>query len=292
MLSQFDWLRRTRTGAELLAALRYFAEEPDLPDVPEEEVGPPPSALNPLCERCHIYARRPDRRFCATCQGILNRSWRLGDVSRHACVAWGFVNRLPRQLRDPDGFRDSHVLGVHTGDDRHFLAMFPRKEIKPWFRELAIYHGSDLRGLIQVFPTTGSPHLEMGEVICRAAHNESRFPMDRLRVRFFSSPFHVLRPHRYDDLGVLTFELTDFLSLLEMASVFRTILPPDEQGVLRKILQTDDPQEERFYWGRFMGLLDQEARDMLNAWNVRDWPKPQVQLLYDLMEYVVFYQTR
>jgi hypothetical protein len=57
-------------------------------------------------------------------------------------------------------------------------------------------------------------------------------------------------------------------------------------------LQTDDPQEERFYWGRFMGLLDQEARDMLNAWNVRDWPKPQVQLLYDLMEYVVFYQTR
>lgn len=298
MLSQLDWLRRSRTGAELLATLRHFAKNPDLPGDTRADgkIGPPHSALSSPCERCWIYPRLSGRNYCATCQAILDRAWRLGDISRHSSVVWGFVNQLPKQIRSDsalqgDGWKDSRILSTFIHDEHHFLLMLHRRELKPWFQELAIYHGTDLKGLIQVFPTTGAPHFTMGEVLCRVAHNESRFPMDRLRVRFFSRTHHVLRPHRYDQRGVLTFDVREFLSLLEMASVFRTILHPEEQKILRKILRTKDPQEARLYWGRFLGYLDQQARDMLNAWGVRNWPKPQVQLLYDLTRYVAFYQT-
>lgn len=295
MLSRFDWLRLSRTGAELLATLRHFAVNPDLP--PDgREIGPPHSGLSSPCERCWLYPPLPDGRYCPTCQAVLKRAWRLGDLSRHSSVIWGFVDRLPRQLRSDrspqdKGWKDSRILGTYVHDEHRFLLMLHRKELKTWFQELAIYHGTDLRGLIQVFPTTGSPHFTMGEILCRVVHHESRFPMDRLRVRFFSRVSHVREPHRYDRQGILTFDVRDFLSLLEMASVFRTILPPDEQEMLHKILNTQDSQEAQLYWGRFLGYLDQEARDMLNSWGIRSWPKPQIRLLYDLTEYVAFYQT-
>jgi hypothetical protein len=289
MLNPFDWVRRARTGAEVLSTLRCFAEEPDLHK--KLEVGPPPSALLHACERCRIYKPLSGKRFCAVCQAVLDRSWRLGNVSRHACILWGFVNQTPKQFRTGDGFQDSHMLGSLVPDERHFLVMLPRRDLKPWFQELAIYHGTNLKGIIQILPTIGFSSPDMGELLCRTVKHESRFPMDRLRVRFFSNPYHVFRPHEFDREGVLTFEVADFLSLLEMAAVFRTILPPDEQDILHRILDTDDPQKEKFYWGRFMGILDQEARDMLSAWNIRGWPKPQVQLLYDLMDYVVYYRT-
>ncbi len=312
MLNKFDWLRRCRTGAELLATLRHFAQKPS----PQErrgqgkgkndslalggegwgegEIGSPRSALSNPCERCWIYPHLPGKHYCADCQGILGRSWRLGEVSRSSSVIWGFVNQLPKQLRSigdslKGDWKDSRVLGAHVQDEHHFLVMLFQKELKPWFQELAMYHGSNLRGLIQVFPTSGSPNFTMGEVICRVMHNEARYPMDQLRVRFFASSFHVLRPHRYDRQGVLTFSVTEFLSLMEMASVFRTLLHPEEQKLLRKILITKDPQKERFYWGRFLGRLDQDARDMLNAWGVRNWSKPQTRLLYDLTDYVAYY---
>ena len=291
MLNRFDWLRQSRTGAELLATLRYFADHSDLP-TDKGEIGSPYSALHGPCERCQIYPPAKSKtRYCATCRAVLSRAWRLGDVSRHASVLWGFVNRLPKQLCTGSGFRDSHILGAYSHDDNHFLLMLPRRDLKPWFQELAIYHGADLQGLIQVFPTTGSRNLNMGEVFCRIAHGESRFPMDRLRVRFFSDPYHVLNPRRFDRQGILTFESAEFLSLLEMASVFRTVLRPREQELLRKILATEDAQEEQLYWGRFLGYLNQKARDMLSAWNVRNWSKPQTRLLYELIDYVVFYQT-
>jgi hypothetical protein len=222
---------------------------------------------------------------------LLTRAKRLGNTSRQALVVWGFVNQLPRPLRTGDGFQDHSVLGTYVHDDSRFLLVMQRRELKPWLQELVLYHGADLKGFLQIFPTVGSDDASMGEVLCRVVHHEARFPLDVLRIRFFSAFHQVFRPHIYDQEGILTFEITEFLSLLEMAAVFRTILRPNEQKMLQELLGLDDPGQAQFYWGRFLGYVSQEARDMLTAWGVRQWSKAQARLFYELIEHVSYYQS-
>lgn len=293
MLNSFDWVRRSRTGAELLATLQCLEEEPGLL-LDEQEIGPPHSALHGPCQRCWIYPRKPSREqkalYCQACQAILDRARTLGPLSRQSVVVWGFVNRLPRQLQE--GFRDSRIVGIFIHDDRHFLVMLPRKELKPFIQELVLYHGPDLKGLLQIVPTVGTHgDVGMADALCRLVHHEVNFSMDRLRVRFYSAPYQVTIPHVRDRQGILTFDVTEFLSALEMAAVFRTVMRPEEQTVLYELLKIDRPDEAAFYWGRLMGFLSQEAKDMLSAWNVRHWSRGQVRLLYELIEYVAFYQS-
>lgn len=294
MLNSFDWLRRSRTGAELLATLQYLEEKPDLFD--EEAIGPPHSALGGPCQRCWIYpcapssSRRPSQ-YCKLCRAILARANQLGHISRRSVVIWGGSNRLPKQLENGEGFHDCRIFGTYIHDQNHFLLMMHRLEIKTWFQELVIYHGADLKGLVQILPTTGTGKgISMAGILCRAIHHEARFSMDRLRVRFFSAPYQILKPHTRDQLGLLTFEVSEFLSLLEMAAVFRTLLRPEAQQVLHELLNLDDASEEQFYWGRFLGYLGPEAKDMLSAWRIRQWPKNRIKLLYELADYVAFYK--
>jgi hypothetical protein len=297
MLSSFDWLRRSQTGAELLATLEYLRQsrttEPGLFPT-GDEIGPPYSALDGPCQRCWVYPRLPSsrRNYCKSCQAILARASRLGKISRHSIVVWGFVNRLPERLRTGEEFYGHRISGVYVHDEHRFLLVMHRRGLKAWLQELVIYHGSDLKGLVQIFPTTGTKRgTGMGDILCRAVHHEARFSMDQLRVRFFSAPYQLLKPHIRDQQGLLTFEVSEFLSLLEMAAVFRTILRPEEQESLYKLVNLDDASEEQFYWGRFMGYLSQEAKDMLSTWNVRQWPRHRIKLLYELVGYVAFYQT-
>lgn len=293
MLSGFDWLRRSRTGAELLATLEYLTDKPDLFPA-GEEIGPPHSALDGPCQRCWVYPRlsSPHQNYCQACQTILDRARRLGHISRQSIVIWSFVNHLSRQLQMGVGFSDHHIFGVYVHNENHFLLMMPRRELKSWLQELVIYHGSHLKGLLQVLPTTGARKgMGMGDILCRAVYHEARFPMDQLRVRFYSAPHQILQPHTRDQRGLLTFEISEFLSLLEMAAVFRTMLRPEEQASLYELLNLEDTSEEQFYWGRFMGYLSQEAKDMLSAWRIRQWPKNRIELLYELVDYVAFYQT-
>jgi len=297
MLSGFDWLRRNRTGAELLATLKLLETQPDLllnPQgaVPEQAIGPPHSALRGPCLRCWVYPRQPSPQhnlhYCRACQAIVNRSRHLGDLSRESIIIWGFVNGLPRQLSG----RESRVLGSFVRDQNHFLVMLRHRELKPFLQELVMYHGEELKGLLQIVPTVGvSGDLSMADVLCRVIHHETVFAMDRLRVRFYAAPYQVLIPHVFDRKGVLTFDISDFLSVLEMVAVFRTLLQPDEQKMLHDLLTIDDPAEAQFYWGRLMGLLNSQAKDMLSAWNIRQWPRDRVKLLYELMDYVAFYRA-
>lgn len=293
MLSSFDWLRRSRTGAELLATLECLTIKPDL-FPPGEEIGPSFSALDGPCQRCWVYPRLPSsqQHHCQACQAILYRASKLGYISRQSIVVWGFVSRLSKLLRMGEGFSDHHILGAYVHDENHFLLMMPRRELKPWLRELTIYHGLDLKGLLQIFPTTGAGKgVDMADALCRAIHHETRFPMDQLRVRFYSAPHQILKPYTREQQGLLTFEVSEFLSLLEMAAVFRTILRPKEQELLYELVNLEDTSEEQFYWGRFLGFLNQEAKDMLNAWRIRQWSKNRIRLLYELVDYVAFYQT-
>jgi hypothetical protein len=169
--------------------------------------------------------------------------------------------------------------------------MLHHRELQPWLQELAIYHGGDIKGLLQIVHSTHGKDMHMGELLCRMIQDEARFPTDQLRVRFFAAPHQVYSPRYYEREGVLTFEAAEFLRMLDMAVVFRTMMRPDEQKILYKLLTMEDTREEQFYWGRLLGVLKPEAKDMLSAWKIRLWTKPQVNLLYALVEYVGFYQS-
>jgi hypothetical protein len=300
MLSSFDWIRRSRTGAELLATLKHLAAEPDRLSR-ERKIGPPHSALNSPCQRCWIYPCMPrsdqeDDVYCEFCKAILDGTRGLGNISRQSVVIWGFVNRLPKQFQNGAGGRGEEgakgkgskpFLGAYVHDENRFLLMMYRRELKPWLQELVLYNGADLRGLVQILPTIGSGRgTSMGEILCRTIHHEANFPMDQLRVRFYSDPSQVLKPHIRDRQGLLTFEVSEFLNLLEMTKVFRVLLRPEEQKMLYELLTIGKNLEEQFHWGRFQGHLSQEAKDMLNAWNIRHWPKDRIKLLYELTDYV------
>lgn len=297
MLNGFDWLRRSQSGAELLATLKCLETQPDLL-LHEAEIGPPPSALHTPCQRCWIYPRQPQHTAhaerCQGCQIIVEAARHLGGLSRESTVIWGFVNRLPElEVRDwkLDASRGG-VLGAFTPDPNHFLAMLRHRELKPFLQELVMYHGDELKGLLQIIPTVGLGRgLHMGDLLCRVAYHEANFSLDRLRVRFYAKPYQVLRPHLLDRKGLLTFDLPEFLNALDMVSIFRAILQPHEQLMLHELLMRtrDDPAEAQFYWGRAMGLLNTQAKDLLSAWGVRQWSKDSVELLYDLMDYVVYY---
>ena len=296
MLNGFDWLRRSQSGAELLATLMCLETQPDRL-LHEAEIGPPPSALHTPCPRCWIYPRASDSaatsEYCPGCQHIITAARRLSDLSRASAAVWGLVNRLPDQIDRPGPLEaSSGLLGVFSPDPNHFLVMLRHRELKPFLQGLVMYHGADLRGLIQIIPTVGRQGgLHMGDLLCRVAYHEANFSMDRLRVRFYAKPYQILRPHVLDRKGLLTFDMAEFLSALEMAAVFRTLLQPHEQKMLHELLTStrDDPAEAQFYWGRVMGWLNTPAKDLLSAWGVRQWSKDSIELLYDLMDYVVYY---
>ncbi|MBI3957180.1 MAG: hypothetical protein HY328_00120 [Chloroflexi bacterium] len=279
-------------------------DRPDLVGRDTDEIGPPHSALNPLCQRCRVYAALPNRQrapYCPTCSTILNRAAGLKELSLNTVLLWGHVNLLPynlsplRQAQDTARAEQGRVAGayVHSqmpGQTR-FLVALHRQALKPWLQDLVLHQGMEMRGVLQLFPTTGMIGASMGDLVCHIVHHESRFPMDALRVRFFATVHQVLQPHRYDKQGVVNFEIGEFLSMLEMAAVFRTVLRPDEQQMLLELVSIESAAESQFYWGRFMGYLNPEARDMLDGWNVRNWSKPQLNLLYNLIEHVAFYHT-
>lgn len=293
MLSGFDWLRRSRTGAELLATLRYLSEIPDAP-LAGAELGAPQSATGGPCGRCWVYPRKGDGTpYCEDCSEILHRARGLKAISRHAVILWGFFNQLPVEIINWKG--TSHIerlLGSYIHDASHFLVAMERRELRAWLQDLTVYYGFDLRGILQIFPTTGAGTKTcMGDVLCRAIHRDLYLPMGQLQVRFYSAPYQVLKPRPRDLKGMLTFDLGDFLNLLEMAEVFRALLRPQEQKEFQELLDVEDKRESQFYWGRYLGRLEQRARDMLTAWNMRQWPKYRIRVFYELLDYVQLIQT-
>jgi hypothetical protein len=131
----------------------------------------------------------------------------------------------------------------------------------------------------------------MGDVLCRAVHRNLYLPMGQLQVHFYSSPYQLLNPRDRNQKGMLAFDLCEFLDLLEMAEIFRTLLRPDEQMEFRELLNLQEKRESQFYWGRYLGRLQQRARDMLTAWNMRQWPKNRIKVFYELLDYVPFIQA-
>lgn len=306
MLSPYDWLRRCRSGAELIATLNCL-EEAEADWFPTQ-IGPPHTAFGGPCQRCWVYlplskdhppAHTDEKtqetgggKYCRFCQAVRDRVKEYGRLVRSITFLWGFVNQISPQFEERLCSGQFNVLGKYIEPPHHFLIVMPKRNLMDWLRELLLYHGTELRGLLQIFPSVGSdmPHT-MGDYLVRVAHEESIYPLDRLRVRFYPAPYLLLRPHVREREGMLTFEIAEFMNLLEMASVFRSMLRPETQQILFGLLNFKNEQEAMFYWGRFLGLLSPESRDMLNAWRIRRWPRLRVKLLHELTEYVAFSPT-
>jgi len=201
---------------------------------------------------------------------------------------------LPNQVRTQRAGQDAKLLGAYAPDENHFLVMVHRRDIQGWLQEMLLYHGTELKGNIQLFPTRGlaGDGMGMGDILCRAIGHDAYFPLDRLRVRLYTRSYQVLRPHDLDREGILTFDAADFLGLLEMAGIFRAVLFPEEQEILYDLLLTEEEARAQFYWGRFMGMLNQQGRDLLEAWAVREWPATRVKFFYELTNYVDYQPTQ
>lgn len=294
MLSIFDWIRRCRTGGELVATLEHF--ERHSPDTfPEIKALAGPTTLDQRpCARCWLYpvherkkCSKPDH--CQTCGAIVGQARIKSRQSYLSSVIWGNVNTIPRHMEASAGFYEDPRVLRHVIDENHFLLVLNSRKIKAWLQELMLYHGSGLKGLIQIFPTTGRMKLGgMGELICRASHYDARFPMDRLRIRFYRGPKYLSAPHKYENKGVMTWYVGDFIKMLDMAAIFRSLIRPEEQEILRKITQVENESEAKFLWGRMMTLISPEAKDMLNSWNFRDWSNGRIDLFYGLFDYVEY----
>ncbi|MBV7330115.1 hypothetical protein KFU94_18080 [Chloroflexi bacterium TSY] len=294
MLQAFDWIRRSRSGAELLSILSMLAEDPDCFDRfgavwDNASIGPVHYAFATPCSRCWLFPRLPASVFCSACRVIRNGTRDIGNLPRESLVIWAYCHRLPTQLRGVNAMKDRLILGAYVHDEQHFLMMLERRELRNWLQELVLYDGADLRGHIQVFPTRGmSNGIGMGDIICQAVRHESYFTLDRLRVRFYTQNHQVLRPHDFDKDGLLTFDASELLSLLEMARIFRTIFHPSEQKILYELLTIEDRSEASFFWGRMSGALNQRGRDLLTAWDIRAWPVRRIKFFYELIENVDF----
>lgn len=224
------------------------------------------------------------------CSEIRRRAHSLSNASRRAAVLWGFVNQLPEEVlqhNTPD--RKCRLLGSYVHDANHFLIAMDRRELRSWLQNLTVYYGLNLRGIVQVFPTTGSGRMTgMADILCRAIHWDSYLPVGEMQVRFFSAPYQLLKPHVRDEKGMLVFGLSEFLNMLEMAEIFKALLRPEEQREFYELLNTatEEGGESHFYKGRFLGRLEQRTRDMLTAWDFWRWPKKRIRVFYELLDYV------
>ncbi|GEM_PF-259325 len=311
MLTPFDWLRRANTGAELIATLKTLEAEPDL--LLHTGLGPPHSALRGPCRRCFVYPRaprqpgeeaqtqadgtssdQPDNHnisipdvYCRFCRAVMARERQLRGGIRNIALLWGQLEHIPATFRERILADQQHIIATYFHDQQRFLLGFVKRQLLPWLQEIALYHGTEIRGNLQIFPTVGGDRERgMGEYLVRAAYEARRYPFNRLQVCFYAAPYHLLRPHLRDQVGLLRFDFSEFVALLEMAEVFRSMLSPQAQNMLFELLRLKDPKQESFYWGRFLGMLTPEGRDMLNAWRIRTWPRERVRLLYDLTGYV------
>ena len=288
MLNTFDWLRRSENGAELITAMDAVGTDADFFHE-GSRIGQPVHGINGPCTRCWIFPRLSDLFHCKICNTIVSESRKLGKVSRKCLLVWGYVNFLPDNVKQNDDLRENKARSIFIKDETHFLAIVNGYDLTGWLREIILHHGSALKGLLTVFPTTGKKQtFTMGDILCRAVHYDSRFPMDRLRIRFFSRPGQLKVPHLREKQGILTFEPSEFINLLEMATLFKSRLRPEEQGMIKEIIGIKEHHEKAFYWGRLMGNLIIEAKDMLFEWKFREWPENRIKLLCELAEHVPF----
>jgi hypothetical protein len=214
----------------------------------------------------------------------------VSQQSIASLVLWCTLNRLPRHLQSRSGFYRPLDKAIYVQDERHFLMMIPIRSLKAWIEEMLLYE-VDINGLVVIFPPVSRQPFVLGDLLARMMCESPEIGMDQLWIRFYASPFQVFASGIKSRRECFQVEISDFLALLETATVFRSLLPPDARQMLFELLHLKDANEVQFYWGRLLNRLSPQAIDMLGAWNIRLWPKHRLQMLYNLLDYVEFHPT-
>lgn len=283
MLRPFDIIRRVNTGTELVAALRLLPQITDWLD--ELDLGQPYSGCFGPCTRCWIYPQQNDSELCQICAAITVSKEGLHELVSQLVVIWGY-STTPCWDFAKGPLLPDNTIGHYMPDPEHFFILAPKKNIKAWLQSLALQYGEQFKGLLQLVPTMGKgERLCMGDVISRAVHQETVKLHDACWVRFFPQAWQILEAKKLDEKGQLTYQLSDFIDFMEGARVFHTVLPRRSRDMLHELL-TGKIENVAFYWGRFLRNVDQQTRDLIDAWQLRTWSIPKIDTLYQLREYV------
>lgn len=286
MLSTYEWLCRSRSGADLLAGLRYFQASGTGASVP----APPRSALRPVCGVCNVFeAGVGQPTLCPTCAAIKEEKARLGyfvDIRILRCVL-GHASKPPWHLRGRKTPSLAHADAIAL-EDGYFLLILRGYDVVPWMSELVLEHGEDYSARLQIFPTIGGGRLLMGDCLRLA------YFRDQLQARRHSPPglelichanvFDLL-PGKKKQGGLFCYGGGEFLRLANMMALFRRLLGPEEQEELNRAL-ADMHANRHFYYGRLLARLSPEARDMLETWNVLQWSPEQFRRFRFLFAFV------
>lgn len=295
MLSTFDWLRRSRSGPELLATLSLLAtgelKQPLKAMVESKLMGPPLTLFERPCQRCWVYppvSLEPPW-LCRTCRQIVDAAdnGHFKQVCIQSVVVWGTVNRHPKIL-DARHLAVVPVFGQFSPDENHFLIVVYQKDLLTWLKELALYDSSRVSGVLQVFPTIRSgANAGFSQLFTLAAALQDSSPSRDLRVLLNPRPSYLLDSQMRKTLTDRNLALAEAIQMLEMVRAIRSLFGPVEQEHLMSLARMPAGQEQQFYWGRFMGNLSSEARDFIETWQLRHWPVERLKLLYDLKPFMV-----
>lgn len=292
MLTELDWILLSRNGYELFATLKILATQPDLFET-AAEIGPTHSATADLCRRCWTYAGTSKYRAkpcCPICHNIQTYAKRFGVHAQDAIAIWGSVDMPAKECRNlADVLRRGSIVS-YVHDDRHFLSMIFRRRLKTWIENILLYR-PDMAGHLVIFPPRSNRYICTGDTMARILYAAPDYPTDRLWIYFYDKVFHLFSANRSNKQSVPIYDIGTFKGLLEAAAVFRSLLTPNIQEAVHELLHLKNNHEECFYWGRLLNLLKPEAVCMLEAWRFRHWPKSQLNLFFNLMNYVEYYST-
>lgn len=278
MFTPLNWLRLAASGREVYNTIALLNKNADL--FLRGQVGAPYNGIDYPCMRCHFHARiTPSDDYCPACSQVMRTR---APLNQHHFVLWGAVNQITE-----------HTLQIENGvayavDEQHFILTAQARSLRPWLEQIALYYGYEWLGYLQICPTVGKGYRPaMGEILTTIIASDKTYPLDKLRLRFYSRAWHSLM----DDVamaGYQTFDLPGFLQQLEIASLYRSKFMPDEQQMIAQISQVKDAQEAQFLWSRLLGQLSAEQADLINLWRMRSWSLARHELLQSTLDYVAY----
>lgn len=299
MLGISNWLRMSRHASDLLATLAVLRNT--LETGSRLHLGPPHSAVAPLCRRCWIYqAENRTRNFCPICSEIQTRQSQFFKSSQQAAVIRGHVNFLPAPVTSSCAGHPSRISDVSCGllkpacwiqDPNHFWVILKRHDVRAWLQELAFHHGSELKGDLQIFSAILAmrPGTPMGDILLSAEKMEAeRVRQDVLQVRFLGKAAYLLLPANKTEAHSYQAVLSDFIAFMEMANLYRKLFHPNEQEQILELLRITDIQEKKFFWGRLLGQISSQASEMLERWQVMNWSPHKIKVFEELLAYAFF----
>ncbi|GAB4495052.1 MAG: hypothetical protein OHK0052_01610 [Anaerolineales bacterium] len=278
MFTPINWLRLAASGREVYNTIAFLSQNADL--FLRGQVGAPYNGIDYPCERCHFHARTSQiDMYCPVCALVVNKR---PPINQYHFVLWGAVNQITEQtLQIKNGV-------AYALDEQHFILTAHARSLRPWLEQIALYYGYEWLGYLQISPTVGKGYRPtMSEILTTIIASDKTYPLDKLRLRFYSRAWHSLK----DDsalAGYQTFDLPGFLQQLEMASLYRAAFMPDEQQAIAQISTVQNAQEAQFLWSRLLGRLSAQQADLINLWRMRSWSQARHELLQSMLDYVVY----